>query len=299
MTRTKALSHPAVGTGRGVRVLDNSTRILDDTPITAIAVDGDDVWILTERRDLSRVRSGKVEYVANLGERTAGCIGVHRGVVYVGGDHARLWRLDEGSLGEVESFQQAPTHAEWHTPWGGPPDVFSIASDGTHLYVSVHVGGILRSTDGVSWEPTIDLHDDVHQVAVGDDATVWAATAMRGLAESNDHGATWRYHTRGPHARYALAVAAVTGGALVAVSSGHAARDGGVYRFDGTHFERCAGLPTSMNGAVGPRQLAAAGELAVVALPNGDVYTSADAGRGWTRAADALSNVTEVAFVPN
>ena len=59
--------------------------------------------------------------------------------------------------------------------------VFSMASDGTDLYVSVHVGGILRSADGVSWSPTIDLHDDVHQVTVSPDRTVWAATGSRAL----------------------------------------------------------------------------------------------------------------------
>ena len=149
---------------------------------------------------------------------------------------------------------------EWHTPWGGPPAVFSMASDGTDLYVSVHVGGILRSADGGSWVPTIDLHDDVHQVAVGADATVWAATGRRGLAESRDRGRTWQYHTEGLHARYLLTVATVGDGVLVGASSGHAGRDGAIYRFDGRRFERCRGLPGDLHGAVGPRQLAADGD---------------------------------------
>ena len=69
-------------------------------------------------------------------------------------------------------------------------------------------------------------------------------------------------------------------GALVAVSSGHAAKDGGVYRFDGAaHHAGVEGLPDDLGGAVGPRQFAASGERAVVALPNGDVYVSDDSGR--------------------
>src|SRR4051794_20365552 len=131
MTRTKTRNHPLVATGRGVRMLDDhGTRVLDDVSISAIAVDGIDVWILAARRDLSRLRAGNIEHVASLDQPVAGCVGVHRGVVYVGGQGARVWRLDAGTFVEVESFQQAPTHADWHTPWGGAPDVFSIASDG-------------------------------------------------------------------------------------------------------------------------------------------------------------------------
>ena len=224
--------------------------------------------------------------VARLDDAVGTVVGTHRGAVWVGGHRARLWRLDGETLAEVTTFQSAPTHDEWHTPWGGPPDVFSIASDGTNLYVSVHVGGILRTTDGSDWTPTIDLHDDVHQVAVGDDGTVWAATGMRGLAESRDQGATWHYHTSGLHARYALAVAALPHGALVAVSSGHAAKDGGVYLFDGERITRCEGLPADLGGAVGPRQLATSGDRAAVALPNGDVYVSDDGGARMGAAGD-------------
>jgi hypothetical protein len=175
--------------------------------------------------------------------------------------------------------------------------VFSLASDGTDLYVSVHVGGILRSADGGVWTPTIDLHDDVHQVAVGPSATVWAATGARGLATSDDRGATWRYHTEGLHGRYLLAVAAVTGGALVGASSGHAGRDGALYRLDADRFVRCRGLPDDLGGAVGPRRLVADGEHAVVALPDGDVYASHDGGFEWSRLAGGFADVSEVTLV--
>ena len=235
------------------------------------------------------------ELVARLDDAVGTVVGTHRGAVWVGG-HARsalAARRRDARRGRRRSRVPRRT-TEWHTPWGGPPDVFSIASDGTHLYVSVHVGGILRTTDGSDWTPTIDLHDDVHQVAVGDDGTVWAATGMRGLAESRDHGATWRYHTSGLHARYTLAVAALPHGALVAVSSGHAAKDGGVYRFDGERITRCDGLPADLGGAVGPRQLATSGDRAAVALPNGDVYVSDDGGREWARLAAGVRSVAEV-----
>jgi hypothetical protein len=296
MTRTQTLQ-PLIATAHGVRLPDGgSLESLADASITSIHADGDDLWLLVARRDLHRINRGGSELVARLDDAVGTVVGTHRGTVWVGGHRALLWRLDGGTLVEVTSFREAPTHDEWHTPWGGPPDVFSIASDGTNLYVSVHVGGILRTTDGTDWTPTIDLHDDVHQVAIGDDGTVWAATGMRGLAESRDQGATWRYHTTGLHATYALAVAAVPHGALVAVSSGHAAKDGGVYRFDGRRINRCEDLPADLGGAVGPRQVAASGDQAVIALPNGQVYVSDDGGREWARLAAGVRSVTEVTF---
>jgi hypothetical protein len=287
---------PVIGTAAGLRVLGGrGANLLGGASITSVHADGDRLWVLVARRDLHRVDGTGAELVASLGGDGAGtCVGTHGGAVWVGGDDARLWRLTGPRLEEVRSFQAAPSRPEWHTPWGGPPAVFSMASDGTDLYVSVHVGGILRSTDGASWAPTIDLHDDVHQVTVGEDGTVWAATGRRGLAESRDRGATWHYRSDGLHARYLLAVAAVTDGVLVAASSGHAARDGAVHRFDGHTFTRCRGLPDDLNGAVGPRHLAASGDHAVVALPDGDVYASHDGGHEWTRQATGLSAVSEV-----
>jgi hypothetical protein len=287
---------PIIGTAGGLRFGEDAQHDpLDGAAITAILPAGDDLWVLVARRDLYQVSDGVADLVASLRDGAEGiCAGTHGGAVWVGGDDARLWRLDGKHLEEVESFQTAPTQSEWHTPWGGPPDVFSMASDGADLYVSVHVGGILRSGDGDSWVPTIDLHDDVHQVAVGPDGTVWAATGMRGLAESRDRGVTWRYHTAGLHATYLLTVAVTSDAVLVGASSGHAGRDGAIYRFDGDRFTRAAGLPDHFDGAVGPRQLAAAGDGAIVALPNGDVYTSEDGGLGWAPLVTGLPRVSEL-----
>jgi hypothetical protein len=292
------VNQPIIGTARGLRHVDSGTvngDPLDGAAITAVHSSGDDLWVLADRRDLYRVTDGFADLIASLDHGASGtCVGTHDGALWVGGDDAQLWRLDGKHLGTVDSFQDAPSRDEWHTPWGGPPAVFSMASDGADLYVSVHVGGILRTGDGVSWAPTIDLHDDVHQVAVGPDGTVWAATGMRGLAESRDRGATWRYHTAGLHATYLLVVAVTADGVLVGASSGHAGRDGTIYRFDGERFTRAAGLPDRLNGAVGPRQLATSGLDAVVALPSGDVYASNDGGADWAPLVTGLPAVSEL-----
>jgi hypothetical protein len=279
---------------------DDGALLLAGQPITAVGAAGDDLWILADRRHLHRVAAGTVERVASLeGDAGGICLGVHAGTVWVGGERARVWRLVGSRLEAVTTFDAAPTNDDWHTPWGGPPDVFSMASSGDDLYVSVHVGGIIRTRDGEGWASTIDLHDDVHQVAVGIDGTVWAATGRRGLAESRDRGSTWRYHRNGLHATYLLTVATTAEGVLVGASSGHAGRDGAVYRFDGHRFTRAVGLPDDLAGAVGPRRLAATGEQAAVALPNGDVYTSDDGGAEWTRAAKDLPGVSELVYSPS
>jgi photosystem II stability/assembly factor-like uncharacterized protein len=164
----------------------------------------------------------------------------------------------------------------------------------------VHVGGILRSSDGGrSFTPTIDREEDVHQVVTDAEGGLWAATGRSGLAHSVDRGESWSFHTDGLHAPYALAVATLDDAVLVGVSSGHSGRDGALYRFDGRGFERCAdGLPAAFDGAVSPRQLAGAGRVAAVALPSGDVHVSTDGGRVWSRVATALAGVSELSVRP-
>jgi hypothetical protein len=294
-----ATHRPAVGTADGLRLLgDDGPALLDGASVTAVHADGADLWVLVAGRELYRVVGERAELIASLeGKARATCVATHGGAVWVGGDLAGLWRLESGTLADVASFHDAPTRADWHTPWGGPPSVFSMASDGTDLYVSVHVGGILRTTDGETWAATIDLHDDVHQVALGPDGAVWAATGYRALAESRDRGETWRYHSAGLHGRYLLAVAPVADGVLVGASSGHSARDGALYRFDGDRFHRAHGLPDDLRGAIGPRKIAAIGEHAVVALPDGSVHASHDGGREWTPLASGPSEVNEVVLV--
>ena len=86
---------------------------------------------------------------------------------------------------------RSPGRDAWYQPHGGPPAVRTMAVDDEgRIYVNVHVGGIVRSDDeGRSWEPTIDIDVDVHQVVTvpGQPGRVVAATA-RGLATSDDYG---------------------------------------------------------------------------------------------------------------
>ncbi|MGH9164973.1 MAG: WD40/YVTN/BNR-like repeat-containing protein, partial [Acidimicrobiales bacterium] len=68
------------------------------------------------------------------------------GRVLAGTAEAHLYRLDDGHVERLLSFDDAETRDDWYTPWGGPPAVRSVAvtAEGT-LLANVHVGGILRS----------------------------------------------------------------------------------------------------------------------------------------------------------
>lgn len=250
--------------------------------VTAVtATDPTAAWALVDGTDVVRVTPDGTEEVVRLNEGRGLYIHEHHGTVFVGGKDARLWRLDGGELVRVASFDQAPTRDQWSTPWGGPPDVFSMASHGDDLYVSVHVGGVLHSDDdGRTWQATIDLHDDVHQVVVDDAGTVWAATGRRGLARSSDKGHTWQYLIDGLHATYLLAVAVTAAGVLASAQSGHAGSDTAVYLFDGDHFEPVTGLPSPLSG-ISPRHLAASGTTTALVADDGSVYLSHDGGRTW------------------
>ena len=150
------------------------------------------------------------------------------GRVLTGGPDAALW-LDGKP---VASFDEAPTRDEWHTPWGGPPEVrsISVSPEGV-VFVNVHVGGILRSRDAcATWEPTIDLHVDVHQVLALGGGRVLAACGDGGLASSRDDGDSWVFATEGPRATYCRAVAVAGSDVLVSASKGPRGNGSAIYR---------------------------------------------------------------------
>ena len=250
--------------------------------VTAVtATDPTAAWALVDGSDVVRVTRGGTGGAPRPAAGRGLGIQEPLGTVFVGGRAPRLWRLEGGDLVRVASFDEAPTRDQWTTPWGGPPDVFSMASHGDDLYVSVHVGGILHSDDdGQTWQATIDLHDDVHQVVTDDAGTVWAATGRRGLARSTDKGRTWQYLADGLHATYLLAVAVTGAGVLVSAQSGHAGSDTAVYLFDGDHFEPVRGLPVPLSG-ISSRHMAARGSHGVLVTDDGSIYLSQDGGHTW------------------
>lgn len=270
-----------VGSAAGLHRVDDGHTDLADRQVNALAgdlalVEGRAVWQAGEW--LGRPLDGPL----------ATCVLPVDGGALVGTVEGHLYRLPAGE--PVAPFEDAPGRASWYTPWGAPADVRSLAAgpDGT-IYVNVHVGGIVRSLDGgATWEPTLDIDLDVHQVIVAGDGTVLAATA-RGLAMSADHGETWTVVDDGLAATYARAVAVAGDTVLMSVSTGPDGARAAIYRrplHGGGPFRRTSiGLPGTFPGNVDTFCLAGQGDLAAVGTFAGRVYLSADAGASWATVA--------------
>lgn len=293
-----------IGTKDGVRDVGNGTVVhLSGAEITALARDGRDWWALTGGRTVWRSRDGGGwEEVAVVQGPPGHCLLWAGGGLMVGTAEAHLLRLVDGELEAIGSFEGVEGRDGWYTPWGGPPDTRSLAIDaeGT-IFANVHVGGIPRSRDGgATWEPTIDVDADVHQVLAAEVPGAVFAACAGGLAESLDAGATWTFATDGLHATYSRAVAVAGRAVLISVSRGPRGDQAAIYRrpLNGGSFERCAdGLPEWFSGNIDSHRLAASGATAALGTEDGDVFLSTDAGSTWERLAGRLPAVTCVALV--
>jgi len=131
--------------------------------------------------------------------------------VLLGTEPPHIYRLTAGGAERCGAFDALHVRSGWHTPWGGPPAVRSLAGtpDGT-VYADIHVGSIMVSRDrGKTWRPvTPDLNEDVHQVTTCLAAAdrVYANTA-RAVFISDDRGETWQDRGARLDRRYGRAVA--------------------------------------------------------------------------------------------
>ena len=169
--------------------------------------------------------------------------------LFAGTHGAHLVRVGLDGQGNqpVPSFDAVDGRDGWYQPHGGPPSARTAAVDDEgRMYVNVHVGGIVRSDDGGhSWEPTIDIDTDVHQVATvpGRPGHVVAATA-RGMAFSDDYGQTWKIVDDGLFAKYARAVAVGDDMVFLSASEGPGGTKAAVYRralYGTRRFGKCRG----------------------------------------------------------
>jgi hypothetical protein len=234
--------------------------------------------------------------------------------IYVGTDDARVLRVDaNGELEQLRGFEAVAGHDTWYAGSAvingqrvGPPlGIRSItaASDGAVLLANVHVGGIPRSTDGgVTWQPTIDVDSDVHEVRVHPNrqGVVMAAAAI-GLCVSRDGGVTWDVEQEGLHASYCSAVAFAGDDVLVSASVDHFAPQGAIYRrrMDGREplVPVGEGLPAWTDGIVDTGCIATHGSAAGLTDRKGNLYVSADTGRSWSRQASGLPPPSSVLIV--
>ncbi|NNF12064.1 MAG: hypothetical protein HKN72_02505 [Gemmatimonadetes bacterium] len=247
------------------------------------------------------------------------CLAVD-GTVYAGTEGAHLLRfggsevqrvggsevrgVEGGEVQRVEGFDAIAGRTDWFAGSAiidgevvGPPlSVRSLAGtrDGRTLLAGVHVGGIARSVDGGhTWQPTIEVAWDVHEVCVhpDDPETVIAACAV-GLCISLDGGSTWVLEPVDADGTYCSAVAFVGSDLLVSVSDGHFAPQGAVMRraidSPGTLEIAGHGLPDRLAGIVDTRCIASKGSCVAVVDGGGNVYASDDGGRSWTHVGEGI-----------
>lgn len=248
-----------------------------------------------------RLRDGAVETVASIEEDVGRCLLPLADGVLVGTANARLALMRSGAVEMVASFDDAKGRDGWYTPWGGPPDTRSLSGgpDGA-LFANVHVGGILRAdTPEGSWEPTIDIDADVHQVLAdpGEAGHVVAATAL-GLAESLDAGGTWRFTTEGLHASYARAVVLDGKVLFMSASNGPRGARAALYRRaqgEDTFHKITDGLPEWFDRNIDSHHLAASNGLVVFGA-DGRLFISEDGGGSWRDDGSAYPEITCVAI---
>ena len=267
--------------------------------VTALARRGSETWAIVDGRALWHDGGGHWRERASLTDRPATCVATTANGLLIGTAGAHLLRFVGDTLEPVASFETVEGREEWHTPWGDPADVRSIAValDET-IYVNVHVGGVVRSRDaGASWAPTLDIDVDVHQViAHPTRADHVLVAAYDGYGISRDSGNSWQFITDGMHAHYARAVAVSDEMVLVSASRGPGGSRATLYRkpLDGaTTFVRCEGLPW-FDSNIDTACLATDGSLAVFGTDDGRIFRSLDGGAHWGLVTKGLPTVTAV-----
>jgi hypothetical protein len=296
-----------VGTGEGLLVVDGAgvRTVLSGPAVDAVAGGGGVWWALHDGSILASSDDPAGSWVDRAkadGDRLTCLAADASGRVLVGTAGAHLLQLGtDDALERVVSFDRADGRDAWYTPWGAPPDTRSLTvTEAGTILANIHVGGILRSTDGASsWSPTLDIDHDVHEVRASGGGRVVAAAAV-GLVESDDDGASWRVDDRGMHASYSRAVAAGSDMVFVSASTGPDGRRSAIYRrsLSGPGpLERCvAGLPEWLDGNIDSGRLDAAGDVVAFGTRGGTIYVSEDAGESWAVSAEGLAPITTVRF---
>ncbi len=292
---------------------DRRTQEIGKQPVRGLAPDGRGGALAIAGRHSLRRRapSGEWATVATSEFELSCCMAV-RDAIYVGTDDARMLRLSDGSgvLDPIDSFDHIAGRDGWFAGSAivngqrlGPPlGIRSVAanSNGSILFANVHVGGIPRSMDGGrTWQPTIDINSDVHEVrAHQTDPDIVVAASAIGLCISRDAGATWSIERDGLHASYCSAVAFSGDDILVSASTDHFAAQGRIYRRpirpDGEIVAVENGLPPWLNGIADTDCIATDGSTIVVVDRAGTVYLSTQFGLAWSRSSSELPGPSSV-----
>lgn len=269
---------------------------------------------IVDGRSLCRRAPDGVWSTIATAEMNLACCVTVGDIIYAGTGDALVLRVSAaGEIEQLRGFEKVAGRDKWYAGSAlidgkrvGPPlGVRSITatSDGRVLLANVHVGGIPRSVDsGATWQPTIDIESDVHEVhAHPNRPGIVAAAAAIGLCTSSDDGATWEVEQRGLHALHCSAVAFAGDDILVSAAADPFAPKGAIYRRGvderGPLVRVSGGLPAWLDGIAHTGCIAANGSAVAVADMKGHLYVSADNGHNWSRRAEGIPTPSSILIV--
>ncbi len=292
---------------------DGRKQEIAGTPVRGLVADGRDgaLAIVGGHSLRRRAPNGEWATVATSEPALSCCMAV-KDAIYVGTDDARLLRLSHagGVLEPLDGFDNVAGREAWFAGSAivngkrlGPPlGIRSVAanSNGSALFANVHVGGIPRSTDGGrTWQPTIDIHSDVHEVrAHQTDPDIVAAASAIGLCISRNAGETWTIERDGLHATHCAAVAFSGDDILVSASTDPFAAQGRIYRRPirpgGSLVAVEGGMPEWTAGSADTSCIATNGATIAVVDRAGTLYLSTDFGLAWSMGGSNLPTPSSV-----
>lgn len=297
----------------GLFVITGETRRQEiaSQPVRGLAPDGHGgaLAIVGGHALRRRAANGEWTTIATSQVELSCCIAVGD-TIYVGTEDARMLCVVEGSkLDALAGFDDVAGRDTWYAGSAiingqrvGPPlGIRSVTAtpDGV-LLANVHVGGIVRSSDdGITWQPTIDIDTDVHQVcAHPTDPRMAAAAAAAGLCISRDAGATWTIEQEGLHGLHCSAVAFSGGDILVSAAESHFSPHGAIYRRPTDIHAVLAplghGFPRWIDGIADTDCIATNASAIAVADRAGNLYVSNDSGRTWSFGVKGLPTPSSV-----
>ena len=280
--------------------------LADQSVRSLVADDHGRVLAIVGRHSLCR-RSSDGEWITIAkSEFDLSCCVPIGNVVFVGTDDARILRVDpDGTQQSLTGFDAVAGRDKWYAGsmivdgkrMGPPLGIRSMTAtcDSAVLLANVHVGGVPRSTDsGLTWQPTIDINSDVHQVCAHPTRPdIVIAAAAVGLCMSRDAGATWTIEQQGLHANHCSAVAFGRNDIFVSASTDPFAAQGAVYRRpidgNGPLQPLGGGMPKWIDGKADTDCIATRDSMVAVIDRSGRLYVSHDDGASWSYPIDRLA----------